>query len=165
MAGKVTVRKARLADAQAIADFANSARPSRQVSATDVAERFSQVGFLLAEDMFGTVVGLLGWQVENLIIRVRDFLIAPGTDREALGQTLVVAMEEAGTFLQAEAAMLFLPANPSQALVDYWQALGYAREALAGFPRAWREAAKEWNTGASEAMIKQLREDLVRKPM
>ena len=92
-------------------------------------------------------------------------LIAPGANREVVGRMLVAEMEEAGMFLQAEAAMLFLPANPSQALVDYWQALGYTREALAGFPRAWREAAKEWNTGASEAMIKQLREDLVRKPM
>lgn len=165
MTGNVQVRKARLFDAKVIADFANSAHPSRHVTADDVAERFSQVGFLLAEDMLGTVVGLVGWQVENLIIRVRDFLIAPGVDREAMGRTLVAAVEEAGMFLQAEAAILFLPANPSRALVEFWQALGYTREAISGFPRAWREAAEEWNTGATEAMIKQLREDLVRKPM
>jgi len=32
-------------------------------------------------------------------------------------------------------------------------------------PKAWREAALEWNPQAAEAMIKQIREDLIRKPM
>lgn len=164
MTTSIHVRKAHLTDAKAIADFVNSARASQQFSEQDVTERFGQVGFLLAEDQ-ENIVGLIGWQVENLIIRVRDFLIAPGVNRETVGRTLVTAMEEEGIFLQAEAAILFLPANPSQTLVDFWRAFGYAREALAALPKTWREAAGEWKTGASEAMIKQLREDLVRKPM
>ena len=45
----IKVRKARLSDAEHIAEFVNSARTERHVSQMDVAERFSQVGFLLAE--------------------------------------------------------------------------------------------------------------------
>ncbi|MBN2001848.1 MAG: hypothetical protein JXA21_00720 [Anaerolineae bacterium] len=164
MTANIEVRKARLSDAERIADFVNSARTDRQVSQMDVAERFSQVGFLLAEQR-GKIVGLAGWRVENLVICMTDFLIAPGVDRVATGRLLVTAMEKEGEFLQAEVAFLFLPTNPSQDLIAYWQQLAYTRKVMSELPKAWREAAQEWNPNATEAMVKQIREDLVRKPM
>ena len=160
----IEVRKARLGDAERIAEFVNSARTERHVSQMDVAERFSQVGFLLAEQQ-GKIVGLAGWRVENLVICLTDFLIAPGVDRVTAGRTLVTAMEKEGEYLQAEASLLFLPANPSRELVAYWQQLAYSRKAMTELPKAWREAAREWNPKATEAMIKQIREDMIRKPM
>ncbi|MGC9396687.1 MAG: hypothetical protein ACP5J4_17720 [Anaerolineae bacterium] len=160
----IEVRKARLNDAERIADFVNSAHTERHVSQMDVAERFSQVGFLLAEHQ-GKIVGLAGWRVENLVICLTDFLIAPGVDRVTTGRALVTAMEKEGGYLQAEVAFLFLPTNPSQELITYWQQLAYSRKAMTELPKAWREAAKEWNPEANEAMIKQIREDLIRKPM
>ncbi|MFN2202948.1 MAG: hypothetical protein ACK2UO_17245 [Caldilineaceae bacterium] len=164
MTPNIEVRKARLSDAERIADFVNSAHAERQVSQMDVAERFSQVGFLLAEQR-GKIVGLAGWRVENLVICLTDFLIAPGVDRVSTGRLLVTAMEKEGGFLQAEVAFLFLPTNPSRDLIAYWQHLAYARKAMSELPKAWREAAKEWNPKATEAMVKQIREDLIRKPM
>ena len=160
----IAVRKARLSDAERIADFVNSARTDRHVSQMDVAERFSQIGFLLTEQQ-GKIVGLAGWRVENLIICLTDFLIAPGVERVTTGRVLVTAMEKEGEYLQAEASLLFLPTNPSQELVAYWQQLAYTRKAMAELPKAWREAAQEWNPKATEAMIKQIREDLIRKPI
>lgn len=164
MTTNIEVRKARLGDAERIADFVNSARTERRVSQMDVAERFSQVGFLLAEQE-GKIVGLAGWRVENLIICLTDFLIAPGVERVMAGRMLITAMEKEGEFLQAEATLLFLPTNPSQELIAYWQQLAYTHKAMTEIPKAWREAAQEWNPQATEAMIKQLREDLVRRPM
>lgn len=164
MTVEVKVRKARLSDAERIADFVNSARTERQVSQMDVAERFSQVGFLLAEQQ-GKIVGLAGWRVENLVICLTDFLVAPGVDRITAGRVLVAAMEKSGEYLQAEVALLFLPTNPSRELVAYWQQLAYTRKVMAELPKAWREAAQEWNPKATEAMIKQIREDMIRKPM
>jgi N-acetylglutamate synthase-like GNAT family acetyltransferase len=164
MAGTVQVRKARLKDAESIADFVNAARPDANVTRLSVAERFSQVGFILAEDD-GKMVGMVGFQVENLVIRVTDFLISSAVDRVEAGQAMIAAMEAAGADLQAEASMLFLPANPSAALVEYWQAFGYERHTVADMHRAWREAASEWAPGKEEVMSKQLREDVTRKPM
>jgi len=165
MAGAVQIRMARLKDAEAIAGFVNRARPEAQVTRMDVAERFSQVGFALAEAQ-GVLVGLGGFQVENLVIRVTDFLIAPDANRVATGHAMVAAMETAGIDLQTEAAMLFLPKNPSAGLIEYWQALGYERLPVADMRhRAWREAAAEWNDAQDEAMVKQLREDVTRKPL
>ncbi|HNT76144.1 MAG TPA: hypothetical protein PKH77_14105 [Anaerolineae bacterium] len=164
MADNIQVRKARLKDAEAIAAFVNRAHPSAALTRMEVAERFSQVGFMLAE-ADGQVVGLVGFQVENLVIRVTDFLIGPGVDRVATGQALVAAMEEAGSVLQAEAAILFLPPDPSSDLIDYWRVLGYERLSTADMlHRAWREAAAEWNAQQSEAVVKQLRDEVARKP-
>lgn len=161
---QVQVRKARLKDAETIANFVNSARPIDTVTRLDVAERFSQVGFMLAE-YNNEPVGLVGFQVDNLVIRVTDFLIAPAVDRVIAGKALVSAMEEAGVQLQAESSILFLPPNPSQDLIAYWEVFGYVRRAVKKLPKAWQEAAKEWSVGAVEVMIKQLRIDLTRKPM
>jgi len=164
MTANIEVRKARLSDAERIADFVNSARTERHVSQMDVAERFSQVGFLLAEQR-GKIVGMAGWRVENLVICLTDFLIAPGVDRVTTGRALVTAMDKEGEFLQAEAALLFLPHDPSKELVAYWEELMYTRKVIQELPKAWREAAQEWNPKATEAMIKQIRENLIRKPM
>lgn len=164
MAENVQVRKARLKDAELIAAFVNRANPAAALTRMEVAERFSQVGFMLAESN-GQMVGLVGFRVENLVIRVTDFLIAPGVDRVATGQALVSSVEEAGSVLQAEAAILFLPPDPSPDLIEYWRLLGYQRLSTADMlHRAWREASAEWDAQKSEAVVKQLREDVARKP-
>ncbi len=164
MAVKIEIRKARLSDAETIANFVNSARPARLLTQLDVAERFSQVGFLLAEQE-KHILGLIGWRVENLVICMTDFLIAPSVDRVTMGHALVTAMEKEGELLQAEAVILFLPATPTQALIDYWQGFGYTRKPALELPKAWREAATEWNAAATEVMVRQIREELVRRPM
>ncbi len=164
MAMKIEIRKARLSDAGMIANFVNSARPERLLTQMEVAERFGQVGFLLAQEG-DRIVGLIGWRVENLVICVTDFLIAPGIDRMALGRALVSAMEKEGELLQAEAVILFLPAQPSQALLDYWRGLGYAQKKVTELPKPWRETALEWNPLATEVTVRQIREELVRRPI
>ena len=164
MALEVHVRRARLNDAEAIANFVNSARPGNPVVRLDVADRFSQVGFMIAEHE-GRMVGLLGWQVENLVIRVTDFLIAPAIDRVVAGRALIQSMEEEGKLLQAEASILFLPPTPSRDLISYWEMFGYEHRPVSDMYKAWREAAAEWNATSSGVMIKQLRKDLTRRPI
>ena len=48
MALDISVRRANLADAQAIADFVNSSRSGAPVTRQTVVERFGQVGFMIA---------------------------------------------------------------------------------------------------------------------
>ncbi len=165
MASNVQVRRARLQDAQMIADFVNKARPgTTPVTRMDVAERFSYVGFFIAE-FDGQMVGLLGWQIENLVVRVTDFLIAPSIDRVVAGKAMIMAMEEEGRSLEAEAAVLFLPAKPSAELVSFWELFGYEKRLVSELPKAWREAVLEWNSTQNEVMLKKLREGMVRRPI
>ncbi len=161
---EVDVRKAQFKDAQAIADFVSNACPDDAISRMDVAERFSQVGFLIGE-YEDEMVGLVGWQVENLVIRVIDFLIAPAIDRVVAGRTLITKMEELGQELQAEASILFLPPNPSKDLINYWEIFGYEPRKVGQLPKAWREASREWSPNSTGVMLKQLRKDITMRPM
>lgn len=160
----IDVRRANLADAQMIADFVNNSRSGALVTRQNVMERFGQVGFMIAVQK-DQVVGLLGWQVENLVIRVTDFLTGAVTDRITAGQALIGAMEAEGAELLAEAAVLFLPSNPSESLVRYWERFDYAYQNVQDLHRAWREAVSEWNTGADGVMVKRLRDSLTNRPM
>ncbi len=166
----VVVRRARLADAELIADFVNAARSEdhrgsyAQLSRRDVALRFGQVGFMIAESQ-GRVVGLLGWQVENLVVRVSDFLITYGHAPAEIGRVLVSRMEEDAAELLVEAIILFLPSRPSGALVAFWESLDYEFQNLDDLPPAWQEAVAEYNLVGRGVMMKRLRDDLIRRPI
>ena len=164
MAVEVKVRRANLADAQSIADFVNASRSSSHVTRNTVMERFGQVGFMIAKKK-KKIIGLLGWQVENLVVRVTDFLLGSTAIRNDTGHALISAMEAEGATLLAEAAMLFLPPNPSESLIRYWEFIGYTYQKVQDLHRAWREAAAEWNPEAEGVMVKRLRESLTNRPI
>jgi N-acetylglutamate synthase-like GNAT family acetyltransferase len=166
----LAVRRARLADAEAIAAFVNATRSDAragarsQLSPQDVAQRFGQVGFMVAECR-GRLVGLLGWQVENLVVRATDLLVAYERDPAAVGQALVARMEADGAELLAEAAIVLLPRRASKALVAFWRDLGYERQHLEDLPSAWQEAVIEYGLEVQSVMLKRLRRDLIRRPV
>jgi hypothetical protein len=78
---------------------------------------------------------------------------------------LIPAMESAGRELQCEASVLYLPRNSPPELLAFWEAFGYRTEEVAALPRAWREAAREVRSVEEQIVMKQLREDLVRRPL
>lgn len=165
VASNIQVRRAKLADAEAIAAFIKRARPDAEINRRDIADRFGQVGFLLAE-RGETIVGLLGWQVENLVVRVTDFLVIESPDnRLTVGKPLVQTMEDQAEDLKAEAVVLFMPPQSPPELVSYWEAMGYERQDVSDLQRAWRDAAREWAEDVESVIIKRLRDDLIHRPM
>jgi N-acetylglutamate synthase-like GNAT family acetyltransferase len=134
------------------------------VTPSDVRQRFGTVGFLLAE-MEGEIVGLLGWQVENLVVRVTDFLVFPARMRVSVGRALLMAMEEAAQELMCEAAILIIPASAPPEVLQFWETFGYRPQDIARLPRAWREAAREANPLQDQVVLKQLRTDRILQPI
>jgi hypothetical protein len=158
-----------LLDAEAIAAFVSSAQgvgpgERSRVTRRTVAERFGQIGFMIAEGD-GAMVGLLGWQVENLVVRVTDFLLSGTGDSAQVAKALIDKMEAEGQELQAEAVILFLPANPSPKLVTFWERLGYEFQGVGQLQKAWREAVAERDRATRGVMVKRLREDYIRRPI
>lgn len=163
---EITVRRAKPSDVSRIAAFVNRAlQGPSQVDEQKVIERFGGVGFLVAERS-GDLVGMMGWLVENLVVRVTDFLIWPASEREAAGRALIAEMERAAAELQCETALLFLPRpNPLQ-LVQFCRTLGYEPQVVGSMPKAWREAAREARVEDDDTvLIKQLRSDRVFRPL
>lgn len=162
---QIVVRRARPSDAERIAAFVNRAQPQGPPVAREaVLNRFGTVGFLVAEAR-EEMVGLLGWQAENLVVRVTDFLIFPVRYRITAGRVLLAVMENAARELQCEAAILFMPADTPQDVLAFWEAFGYGFREVISLPRAWREAAGEFRGGGEWLVVKQLREERVLRPI
>lgn len=164
--GTFTVFRAKPADAQAIADFVAQATGGRVTPpAESVLDRFTIKGLLLVRDTEGQIVGLAGWRAENLVARIDDFLIFPFELYPAAGQALVEHIEEAAQELQCEVCMLFVPFPASPTLLRFFESCGYRRTEVEGLPRVWYETAQEALEQGRYIIMRQLREDLVLRPI
>lgn len=163
---EITVRRAKPGDAGKIVAFVNRAWRGRlAIDETAVTERFGSVGFLLAEQG-DTLIGMLGWRAENLVVKLTDFLVGSVSERIAVGQALLAEMERAADELQCEVALLFLPRPAPPALVEFYEALGYEPQLVADLTKAWREAARESRLEENDTVLmKKLREKRVLRPM
>lgn len=129
-----------------------------------VMEAFGEKAFLLLT-LRNKVVGIIGWQVENLIARTMDILIDPKLTFEDALPLLMREMELASRDLQCEASLLFV--DPDLAgKADFWKGLGYERRAPETLGvLAWQEAALESMPSGSVLLFKQLRVDRVLRPI
>jgi dephospho-CoA kinase len=108
--------------------------------------------------------GLLGWQVENLVARTVDMLLAPGIPPEEALPLLVEEMERASRNLQCEASLVFAPKDLANEA--FWKKLGYEKRSVHGLGvTAWQEAASESMRPGSTLFFKQLRVDRVLRPI
>jgi dephospho-CoA kinase len=161
----MSIRRGMPGNADAIAKFVTK-MSGRSVERLDVMLAFGQKSYLLAMDKNENVIGVAGWQVENLITRIDEFFIERDVPREGVVRALANAVEEASRELQSEVSMFFLPRSTS---ADIGQALlgaGYHLLKIEDvkFP-AWREAAREMLNSDVIGLMKQLRADRVMKPI
>jgi dephospho-CoA kinase len=164
---KVTVRRGMPGNAEAIASFIN-ASAAKNISRMDIMMAFGQKSYLLAQGPNDQMLGLMGWQVENLITRVDEVYIAPNVPFVPVIDGLVTAVEAASKDLQSEVAYIFVPGNASADVVQSFNKNGYDVVAIEQIKiPAWREAVQEVLSDNKTARIltKRLREDRVLKPI
>lgn len=162
---EVQIRRGMPGNAQAIADF-KSRVLGKPVERMDVMLAFGQKSYLLAVDAQEQILGLTGWQVENLITRVDEFYTDDRLPRDPVVRALTHAIEDASRELQSEVSFIFLPANTPVEIIQAFLTEGYNFLKLEEikFP-AWREAASELLSNDGQALMKQLRADRVMKPI
>ncbi len=163
---EILVRRAKPSDASKITAFVNQAAQGRfQIDEMALIDRFGNVGFFLAE-RDDQVMGMLGWQAENLVVRVTDFLVSSILERTEVGQALLSEMEKSARELECEVILLFLPHPTPPSLIQFYQTLGYESQTVAELPKAWLEAAREAGRQDDERMmLRKLREKRVLRPM
>ena len=112
------------------------------------------------------LVGVLGFQVENLIARVTDFVISPASFRTAAGGVLLETMEQIARELECEAAVLLPSPNVPPAVDSFWRGFGYEARMIADLPPAWREASTDSRLDAlSQLLVKPLHTSQVARPL
>ena len=163
--GEFTTRRASPKEAQEIADLINLlSQGNRHMTSQDVMAAFGEKAFLfLQQDE--KIVGLLGWQVENLVSRVDDFYIEPDIPMANAMKAMTAAVEEASKELQCEAALMFVTPDLANQ-VNVWKGLDYRKQSAEALQvRAWQEAALESSSPDTVMLFKQLRKDRVLRPV
>ncbi|MBN1311512.1 MAG: dephospho-CoA kinase [Anaerolineae bacterium] len=150
--------------AEDIAKFINQ-NEGLSLSRTDILVRFGQKAYMLAY-AGEQIVGLAGWQVENLIARTDEFLIGAGAPVENTVKSLLKSIEKASNELQAEVSLMFLKNDTSDEIRKAVLTSGYEKHAAADLNVPdWREAAEESHPPETYLVVKRLRADRVLKPV
>jgi dephospho-CoA kinase len=163
--GELSVQRGRPRDsvniAALITHLSSGTRPQSQ---DDIMAAFGEKAFLLLMAN-KQLVGLAGWQVENLVARTTDLYLDPGIPVERALKILVTEVERASQDLQCEASLFFLP--PQLAGHEpVWKELGYIRRTPQTLGiQAWQDAAIESQPPNTILLFKQLRQDRVLRPI
>ena len=163
--GVLAVERAGPRQGKEIAEFITEISQGRRaMSPEDVMAAFGEKAFLLLK-IDERLVGLAGWQVENLVARVSDVYLEPGLALGEAVRVLMDAIEIASRELQSEILLLFLPPHLGRHNA-VWDALGYSpRNPQDLKVSAWEEAALESMPVGTVMFYKQLRKDRVLKPV
>jgi dephospho-CoA kinase len=163
--GELVVQRARPRQAAEIAEFINRMTGGRRnLNEEDIMAAFGEKAFLLLTQD-DNLIGLVGWQVENLVARTNDIYIDPSVPLEEAMRIIVEEVESASKELQCEISLVFLPRELTNQQ-EIWQELGYQERLVQSLKvRAWEEAAAETITAGSAMFFKQLRKDRVLRPV
>ncbi len=160
------VQRATPKHARSISDFiAQVTNGKERPSRTDIIARFGDRAYvLLMAD--GRIVGLAGWQVENLVARVPELYLVEEAPVDTGLEHLIRYIEENARELQSEAILLFVGPDLYKRALHVWKKLGYEpRTAKALGIQAWIEAAEESQPPGTILLFKQLRKDRVLHPI
>jgi dephospho-CoA kinase len=163
--GAFSLQRGKPRDSQKIADLLTRLSKGKHAMTSDeVMEAFGEKAFLLLQ-MDTELVGIAGWQVENLVARTLDLYLDPRAHADKALPLLVAEVERASGDLQCEASLVF----PPMELVGFdsiWKQLGYERRIPESLGvQAWTDAALESMPKGSALFFKQLRTDRVLRPI
>jgi dephospho-CoA kinase len=161
----LTVVRGRPFHSGEIADFFNRLRSDgTKYTQKDILRAFSEKAFLLLTSG-QKMVGVIGWQVENLVARTTDILLDPSVSPKQALPPLITEMEHASKELQCEASLIFVQPELS-GLESLWEELGYEQRNSKNLKvLAWQDAAKESMPAGTVMMFRQLRQDRVLRPI
>lgn len=163
--GDYIVQRAGIQDSTAISELITRLSNGRSSpSRDDIMAEFGEMAFLLLK-ADKQLIGLAGWQVENLVARTTQLYLDPKIPFSKGLKALMVELERASQDLQCEASLLFLTqAMASQQ--EIWKELGYNRSTASALGvQAWQDAASESQPPDTILFFKQLRQDRVLRPI
>jgi len=163
--GEFSVKRGKPKHSSAIAELVTRlSKGSRKMTADDVMEGFGDKAYMLLQ-LDGKLIGLAGWQVENLVTRTTDIFLEEHVNPQKALETLIKEVERASSELQSEASLIF-PMNELAAQEELWKQLGYEKRTPETLGvQAWQESASESFSIGSVLLFKQLRQDRVLRPI
>jgi hypothetical protein len=105
--GELLVKRGKPKNSAVIAELITRlSKGSRKMTADNVMEEFGEKAYMLLE-LDQKVVGLAGWQVENLVTRTTDIFFEEYINLQKALEMLIKEVERASGELQSEASLIF----------------------------------------------------------
>jgi len=163
--GQYLVKRGKPKNSAAIADLITRlSKGARIMTADSVMEEFGEKAYMLLE-LDQKIVGLAGWQVENLVTCTTDIFFEEHVNLQKALEILINEVERASSELQSEASLIF-PLNQLAAQEQIWKQLGYEKRTPETLGvQAWQDSAMEANSAGNTLLFKQLRQDRVLRPI
>ncbi|NLG95971.1 MAG: dephospho-CoA kinase [Chloroflexi bacterium] len=163
--GEVVVTRGKPRDSARIAALISRVANNGRTTASDIMAAFGDKAFLLMRvSDSDQLIGVAGWQVENLVSRTTDIVIDPAFSPAQALPGLIQEMERSSKDLQCEASLIFT--SPELSIDSLWKSLGYERRTPQTLGVAvWQEAAIETLKPGQALYFKQLRVDRVLRPI
>jgi dephospho-CoA kinase len=163
--GEVKILRGKPRNSAEIAALINTLeKPATALTSDDIMAAFGEKAFFLLQIDY-QLVGVIGWQVENLVTRVSEVYLDPRVVVADVLPMLINEIEQASADLQSEASLVAFPDKfgKNEAV---WQKLGYLVCSQTSLDvSAWQEAAQELAKSGKTLYFKQLRQDRVLKPI
>ncbi|RME46995.1 MAG: dephospho-CoA kinase [Caldilineae bacterium] len=161
----IDVRRAKRGDLLAMAQFIGTATNGEiELDEGEMMERLFSKGYMLAFQK-DELVGLVGWQTENLIAGIDDLFVKSSALWPSVGKVLLDKVEEAVRELSCEAGLIFLHNSTGPVARKFLEKQGYEAKKPEELIKVWREAAEEWQVENTTLMVKQLLERRVMVPI
>lgn len=163
--GTFTVQRGKPKHSPAIAELITRlSKGKRNVTVVDVMEDFGEKAYMLLL-LDGKMIGIAGWQVENLVTRTTDIFLEEHVNPQKALEVLIKEVERASSELQSEASLIF-PLNELATQDELWKQLGYEKRTPETLGvQAWQDSASETLVEGSALLFKQLRQDRVLRPI
>ena len=91
------------------------------------------------------VIGMIGWQTENLVAGLQDFYVVRDDLWATIGQKMLDKVHEEVNNLSCEVSLVFVINQVGQKPVEFLESQGYEVFESKNLIPDWREAAVEWD--------------------
>lgn len=164
-ADAITIRRAKREDLGAMAELlAAGTNGALDPDLSEMMEAlFSRAYMVAVAD--DHLVGLIGWQTENLVAGLQDFYVLRPEMWPSVGQQLLEKVHQEIDSLSCEVALMFVLKLAGSKPIEFLQSQGYEISEQDNLIPDWKEAAAEWQPAESVLLFKKIREQRIMVPM
>ena len=161
----LVLRRAKRDDLGGMAELVTKATNGTiEIDISDMMESLFSRAYLVATTG-EHVVGMVGWQTENLVAGLQDFYMQNQQLWPTVAKEMISKVEEEIDNLSCEAALVFVMNEAGSEPIEFLKSQGYEQAESSALIPDWREAAVEWQPEGSILLYKKLREQRIMVPM
>ena len=159
----IILHRAKPNNAKEIADFINQQDHNQDLNAKDIMISFGEKAYFLIKEN-DKIVGLAGWQVENLVVKIDTILFSNKEYIKAGLKKIFKEIESSAEDLNAEVSIAMIP-KKDFATENNISALSYEDIKIEDIKiKAWRDVINSTDINTHNFWLKILRKDRILRP-